>query len=101
MVKYALPWQISRDLADEADEIGITRQHERVDQDAGLAARGDLGERLRDDERVEAEGVAVDAAVGPRQADGLPSVIITIWRMSFCCRSRIRRASRSPSRVLV
>jgi hypothetical protein len=34
-------------------------------------------------------------------ADGLPSVIITIWRMSLRCRSRIRRASRNPSRVFV
>ena len=55
------------DLPDEADEVVVARQHERVDQDAGLAARGDLGERLRHDERIEAEGVAVDAAVGPRE----------------------------------
>ena len=32
-----------------------------------LAARGDLRARLGDDERVEAEGVLVDAAVGLRQ----------------------------------
>ena len=52
------------DLAHEADEIVVAREHERVDQDAGLAARGDLGERLRHDERIEPEGVAVDPAVG-------------------------------------
>src|SRR3954452_8290438 len=41
-----------RDPADEADQIGVPGEHERVDQDAGLAAGSDLGERLRDDERV-------------------------------------------------
>ena len=53
--------------AHEADEIGIPREHERVDQDPGLAARGNFAERFRDDERVETEGVAVDSAVGARQ----------------------------------
>ena len=72
------------DLADEADEVVVAREHERVDQDAGLAARRHLGERLRDDERIEAEGVAVDAAVGPGQRrrlavgdhDDLPHVLL-------------------------
>src|SRR5688572_16627667 len=56
-----------RHLADEADEIGIAREHERVDQNTGLPAGGDFGERLGDDEGVEAEGVAVNAAVRARQ----------------------------------
>ena len=72
------------DLADEADQVVVARQHERVDQDAGLAAGRHLGERLRDDERIEAEGVAVDAAVGARQRrrlavgdhDDLPHVLL-------------------------
>src|SRR3954451_11595345 len=51
------------DLPDEADQVVITGKHEGVDEDAGLAARGDLGDGLRDDERIEAEGVAVDTAV--------------------------------------
>src|SRR4029079_19771334 len=34
------------DLAHEADQIVVAREHERVDQDAGLAARGDFGKRL-------------------------------------------------------
>src|SRR5690242_13746778 len=56
-----------RHLADEADQVVVARQHEGVDQDAGLTAGGDFGERLRDDERIEAEGVAVDAPVGARE----------------------------------
>src|SRR5712671_1534298 len=43
------------DAAHEAHQIVVARQHERVDHDAALAARGDLGARLGDDERVEAE----------------------------------------------
>src|SRR5688572_984986 len=38
------------DLPDEADEIVVAREHERIDQDPGLAAGGDLGKRLRHDE---------------------------------------------------
>ena len=72
------------DLADEAHEVVVAREHERVDQDAGLAAGGHFRERLGDDERIEAEGVAVDAAVGPRQRrrlavgdhDDLPHVLL-------------------------
>src|SRR5262249_34085750 len=45
------------DAADEAHEIVVAGQHERVDHDAALAAGGDLRARLGDDERVEAEGV--------------------------------------------
>src|SRR5262249_27580537 len=60
------------DLAHEADEIVVAREHERVDQDARLAAGGDLGERLRHDVGVEAERVAVDTAVGARQRRRLP-----------------------------
>jgi hypothetical protein len=39
--------------------------------------------------------------LGSVSADGLPSVIITIWRMSFFCAIRMRRASLSPSAVFV
>src|SRR5438067_7512303 len=71
------------DAAHEAHEIVVARQHERVDHDAALAARGDLGARLSDDERVEAEGVLVDAPVGLRERrrlavgdhDDLPHVL--------------------------
>ena len=72
------------DLADEADEIRIAREHERVDQDTPLAARRDLGEGLGHDEGIEAERVAIDAAVGARQRrrlavrdhDNLPHVLL-------------------------
>ena len=36
-----------RDLAHEADEVRIAREHEGIDQDAGLAAGGDFREGLR------------------------------------------------------
>src|SRR5262249_21076947 len=62
-----LPLADIRHAPDEADEIVIARQHKRVDHDAALAARGDLGAGLGDDERVEAERVLVNAAVGLRQ----------------------------------
>src|SRR3990167_9483273 len=55
------------DAADEADEVVVAREHERVDEAARLAALGHLGERLRHYERVEAERVAVDVAVGLRE----------------------------------
>ena len=71
------------DAAHEAHEVVVARQHERVDHDAALAARGHLGARFGDDERVEAEGVLVDAAVGLRERgrlavgdhDDLPHVL--------------------------
>src|SRR5580692_5759754 len=49
-----------RHAAHEADEVVVARQHERVDENPALAARGDLGARFRDDERVEAERVLED-----------------------------------------
>src|SRR3954470_2897525 len=52
-------------LAYEADEIVVARQHERIDQDSRLAAGRHFRKRLGDDERIEAERVAVDAAVRP------------------------------------
>ena len=58
------------DLADEAHEVVVAGQHERIDHDARLAAGGDLGKRLRDDERIETERVAIDPAVGARQGGG-------------------------------
>src|SRR6187551_2055719 len=54
------------DLADEADEVMIACEHERVDEDTGLAARSHFRKRLGNDERIEAERVAIDAAVGTR-----------------------------------
>ena len=49
------------------DQAVIACQHERVDDDAGFAALGDFLKSLRHDERVEAEGVLVNAAVFERQ----------------------------------
>src|SRR5689334_18982633 len=51
------------DLSHETDEIVVAREHERVDENPCLAACGDFRERFGHDERVEAEGVAIDAAV--------------------------------------
>ena len=67
VVKLRLALADIGDAPDEADQVVVAREHERVDHDAALAARRDLGARLGDDERVEAEGVLVDAAVGLRQ----------------------------------
>src|SRR6266545_5808731 len=40
----------------EANQVVVARQHERVDHDPALAARRHLSARFGDDERVEAEG---------------------------------------------
>jgi len=45
---------------------------------------------LADDEGVEAKGVFVDAPSSSVSAEGFPSVIMTIWRMSFFWRRRMR-----------
>jgi len=45
--------------------------------------------------------VHVDPASGSVSADGLPSVIMMIWRMSLRCDSSMRRDSLSPSAVFV
>lgn len=52
-----------RDLMDELHKAGVRREHEGVDHDARAFAAGDLFKGFADDERVEAEGVAVDASV--------------------------------------
>ena len=59
------------DLLNELHERKIAGQHEGVDHDVGALAAGDLFECLGDDERVEAEGVLVDAAVGQGERGGL------------------------------
>ncbi len=51
------------DLLDEVDQVGIARQHEGVDQDSGLAAVGNLLQRLSNHVRIKPERVLVDAAV--------------------------------------
>ena len=55
------------DFLDEVDQAVVAGEHEGVDHDAGALAFVDFFERLADDERIEAEGVFVDAAVFERQ----------------------------------
>ena len=78
------------DPADEAHQIVVPREHEGVDHDAAFPARGGLRARFGHDERIEPECVLVDAPVGLVSADGLPSVIMMICRMSLLWRSRMR-----------
>ena len=59
------------DLLDELHEGEVAGQHEGVDHDVGALAAGDFFEGFGDDERVEAEGVLVDAAVGESEGGGL------------------------------
>src|SRR6267378_2729891 len=78
-----LPLADVGDAADEAHQVVVAREHERVDHDAALAAGRHLGARLGDDEWIEAEGVLVDAPVRLRQRrrlavgdhDDLPHVL--------------------------
>ena len=56
-----------RHPADEADQIVVAGEHERIDHDAALAACRHLGAGFGDDERIESERVLVDAPVGLRQ----------------------------------
>src|SRR5204863_5052423 len=51
------------DTADEAYEIVVAGQHESVDHDPAFPARRHFRARFGDDERVEAEGVLVNAAI--------------------------------------
>src|SRR2546425_6081565 len=55
------------DTADEAYEIVVAGQHEGVDHDPAFPARRHFRARFGDDERVEAEGVLVNAAIRLRQ----------------------------------
>ncbi len=55
------------DFLDEMNEAVVAGKHEGIDQNSGALALVDFFEGLADDEGVE----------------GLPSVIMTIWRMSF------------------
>src|SRR5438445_5829369 len=71
------------DFLDEVDERIIAGEHEGVDHDAGALALVYFFEGLADDEGIEAKGIFVDAAVLESEAEGLPSVIMTIWRISF------------------
>src|SRR5215831_16469892 len=56
-----------RNLLDEVDQVVIASQHEGVDQDSCALALGHFFDCLRDDERIEAEGILVDTAVFERQ----------------------------------
>src|SRR5438477_12789921 len=64
--EVSLPTADFGHLLHEMDQAVIACQHERVDDDAGFAALGDFLERLRDDERIEAESVLIDAAIFER-----------------------------------
>ena len=55
----------------ELHEGEVAGEHEGVDHDVGALAAGYFFEGLGDDERVEAEGVLVDAAVGEGEGRGL------------------------------
>ena len=79
----------------------VAGQHEGVDQDSGLSAGRDFFECLLENHRIETKRILVNAAVRQRDRDGLPSVIMTICRMSFFSAISSRRASRSPSQVFV
>ena len=58
-------------LLDELHEGEVAGQHEGIDHDVGALAAGYLFEGLGDDERVETEGVLVDATVGQGERRGL------------------------------
>ena len=51
------------DFLDEVDQAVVAGEHESVDQNSGAFAFRYFFKRLRDHERVEAEGVLVNAAV--------------------------------------
>jgi hypothetical protein len=59
------------DFLHELHEGEVAGEHEGVDHDVGAFAASDFFEGLGDDERVEAEGVLVDAAVGEGEGAGL------------------------------
>ena len=59
------------DFLHEVDQAVIAGEHEGIDQDAGALAFGDFFERLGDDQRIEAEGVFVNAAVFEREGGRL------------------------------
>ena len=59
------------DGLDELHEGEVVGEHEGVDHDVGALAAADFLEGFFDDERVEAEGVFVDAAVGEGESAGL------------------------------
>src|SRR6266436_6228281 len=59
------------DFLDEMDEAVVAGEHEGVDQDAGALALVHFFESLADYERVEAEGIFVDAAVFEGESGGL------------------------------
>src|SRR5690606_8563436 len=54
------------DLADELDQRPLAREHERVDQDARLPARGYLVQSLPDHPRIEASRILVYAILPDR-----------------------------------
>src|SRR5882724_9178418 len=56
-----------RDSLDEIDERIVAGEHEGVNHDTGALAFVDFFERFADDERIETEGVFVDAAVFERE----------------------------------
>ena len=51
------------DFLDEVDKAVVTGEHEGVDQNAGALAFVDFFESLADNERIEPEGVFVNATV--------------------------------------
>ena len=55
------------DLMDEVHQAVVIGEHKSVDQDAGAAAAGNFLECLADHQRVEPEGVFVNASVFERQ----------------------------------
>ncbi len=63
MVKYAFPRQISVTFWTKFTKTVIAGQHERVDQNALLAAAVYFFERLANYQRIEPERIAVHAAV--------------------------------------
>ncbi len=60
------------DLLNEVDEAVIAGEHKGIDEDALLLAAVDLFQGLADDERIETEGVAIDAAIFESESRGFP-----------------------------
>src|ERR1700730_10293460 len=55
----------------EVDQAVVAGEHKSIDQDSGTFAFGDFFQGLRDHQRIEAEGVLVNAAVFEREGGRL------------------------------
>ena len=68
----------------ELNQPIIACEHKSIDENSAFLAARNFLQRLADDQRIQAEGVLVDPAILKRgAADGFPSVIMMICRMSF------------------